>query len=194
MFHFSSSFSQLNTTFIFYLIAQSTAPLTTDNTTNSSNSNIDTLWVNALIGRILFDMHKSPDAINAIQDKIQRKLSNIKLPYFMESLVVSELVIGLGAPIIHNSTKPVSNENGLWFDLEISYEGSITMTIETKLNLMKLKRTDSLAPNYNEIGVDRLLPVRSPIFDSDVEDSPETSTEDEDSYPITAPSSSKDNT
>ncbi|XP_014206011.1 testis-expressed protein 2 [Copidosoma floridanum] len=156
------------------------------------------LWLNALLGRMLFDMHKCPETINVIQDKIQRKLSNIKLPYFMESLLVSELVIGQGAPVIHGSTKPVMDDRGLWFDLDIAYEGSLTMTIETKLNLMKLKRANSSPSNSNSysgdiVGIEKAArPPRSPMFDSDVEDSPETSTEDEDSVSLSTTASTKD--
>ncbi|XP_058797231.1 testis-expressed protein 2 [Phymastichus coffea] len=159
----------------------------------SSRISHDGLWINALLGRILFDMHKCPDFINIIQDKIQRKLSNIKLPYFMESLLVSELVVGQGAPVIHSATKPIIDNRGLWFDLDITYEGSLTMTIETKLNLMKLKRAGSMS-GHSDILKDKPLPVRSPMFDSDVEDSPETSTEEDDSPPLTVTPSSRENT
>lgn len=154
--------------------------------------NFDGAWVNALFGRILFDVHKYSEAINVIQDKIQRKLSNIKLPYFMESLSVSELVIGQGAPIIHSATKPFIDERGLWFDLEITYEGCLIMTIETKLNLMKLKRADSVTPTFNDAEIEKNIPIKSPMFDSDVEDSPETSTEDEDSVSLSTSPSAKD--
>ncbi|KAJ8683283.1 hypothetical protein QAD02_019075 [Eretmocerus hayati] len=165
-------------------------------TSSSSDISHDGIWINALFGRILFDMHKCPETINVIQDKIQRKLSNIRLPYFMESLSVSELVIGQGAPVIHKSSKPVMDDRGLWFDLDITYEGSLTMTIETKLNLMKLKRTNSTSCNSSDLlGVEKTpRSARSPMFDSDVEDSPETSTDDEDSIPLAAPPSSKENT
>lgn len=155
-----------------------------DQTTTNEN-----LWVNALLGRILFDLHKCPDTITAIQDKIQRKLSNIKLPYFMESLSVSEVAIGQGAPIIHSSTKPILDDRGLWFDLEISYEGCLTMTIETKLNLMKLKKSTN---GDDDSYVTKYKPARSPMFDSDVEDSPETSTEDEDSIHLSSKDSVKE--
>lgn len=116
----------------------------------------------------------------------------------MESLLVSELVMGQGAPVIHGATRPVMDERGLWFDLDIAYEGSLTMTIETKLNLMKLKRANSASSSVNDyVGVDKTEktspPARCPIFDSDVEDSPETSTEDEDSVALTT-TSSKENT
>lgn len=98
----------------------------------------------------------------------------------MESLLISELVIGQGAPIIHNATKPIIDERGLWFDVDITYDCGLTMTVETKLNLMKLTK-GSVANNVNDSSNDKSIPARSPMFDSDVEDSPETSTEDDDS-------------
>lgn len=146
----------------------------------------NTLWINCLIARILFDVHRCPETISLIQDKIQRKLSNIKLPYFMECLLVSDIAIGQGAPIIRNVTKPVTNERGLWLDLDITYKGSLTMTVETKLNLMKLTKTGggSVSTNTSNsvaIPTEKHESVaRSPIFDSDMEDTPETSTEDDD--------------
>ncbi|XP_043464968.1 testis-expressed protein 2 [Leptopilina heterotoma] len=170
---------------------------------NSSLPLNDQVWINALLGRLIFDLHKCPNMINVIQDKIQRKLSNIKLPYFMESLLVSELMIGQNAPVIHNATKPVLDGRGLWFDLDISYEGCFTMTIETKLNLMKLKRAGSLSVNSNANNSnnsndisesDKSLPARSPVYCSDVEDSPETSTEDEDNGQFASPSVSREST
>lgn len=153
-------------------------------TSESCPSNVDdSLWINCLIARILFDMHKSPETINLIQDKIQRKLSNIKLPYFMECLLVSEVIIGQGSPIIRKVSKPVTDERGLWFDLDITFKGCLTMKVETKLNLMKLTRTGSVSSNTSQLFSkdEQKMSVRSPIFDSDVEDTPETSTEDDDS-------------
>lgn len=151
----------------------------------------DVLWTNCLLGRLLFDMHSCPEAINLIQDKIQRKLSNIKLPYFMESLLVTEVAIGQDAPMIHKIAKPALDERGLWFDLNITYKGSVTMTVETKLNLMKLTRASSVS---GDIVDDKSVPTRSPIFDSDVEDSPETSTEDEDIGNVASSIASKETT
>lgn len=150
----------------------------------------DVLWANCLLGRLLFDMHNCPEMISLIQDKIQRKLSNIKLPYFMESLSVSEMVIGQDAPTIHKITKPTLDERGLWLDLNITHKGYLTMTVETKLNLMKLTRASTAS---GDVVDEKSVPTRSPMFDSDVEDSPETSTEDEDVGNI-APYDHKDGT
>ncbi|XP_078033842.1 uncharacterized protein LOC144468315 isoform X2 [Augochlora pura] len=160
----------------------------------------NTLWINCLVARILFDLHKCPETVTLIQDKIQRKLSSIKLPYFMKCLLVSEVAIGQGSPIIRNVTKPVTNERGLWLDFDITYKGSLTMTVETKLNLMKLKRTGTISGGSSVTaggsgsdgnvaacsGKDNTA-IKSPIFDSDVEDTPETSTEDDDSSQLCSP-------
>lgn len=32
------------------------------------------------------------------------------------------------------------DNRGLWIDLEVTYEGLVTITMQTKLNLMKLKQ------------------------------------------------------
>lgn len=111
----------------------------------------------------------------------------------MESLMISELVIGQGAPFIHKATKPVVDERGLWIDLNVTYECGLTMTVETKLNLMKLTRAGSVINNPNDSnGNESPKPAKSPMFDSDVEDSPETSTEDEES--INMPASTREST
>ncbi|XP_044008586.1 testis-expressed protein 2 [Aphidius gifuensis] len=164
-----------------YTDNQSTPTTDSNITITDNNNNIQ--WFNAIVGRILFDMHKCPDMINVIQDKIQRKLSNIKLPYFMESLLISELVIGQGAPIINKSSKPTIDERGLWIDLDMLYECDVTMTVETKLNLMKLTKARSMSNNLNDSSLLCGSPRsnKSPMFDDNVEDSPETSTEDDDS-------------
>ncbi|XP_072745590.1 testis-expressed protein 2 [Anoplolepis gracilipes] len=177
-----------------------TSPEITYNTYMSKYLNVDpegspkeddVLWVNCLLERLLFDMHSCPETINLVQDKIQRKLSNIKLPYFMESLLVTEIVVGQNAPTIHKISKPVLDERGFWLDMNITYKGCVTMTVETKLNLMKLTRASSVSGEIND---EKSISTRSPIFDSDVEDSPETSTEDEDVGNIASYVTSKDAT
>lgn len=97
------------------------------------------LWLNALIGRVLFDFMHDPGFTMKVRDRIQRKLSSIKLPYFIEELLVTELSLGKSSPMIHKAGKPILDEKGLWVDADLTYEGLIILTLQTKLNLMKLK-------------------------------------------------------
>ena len=49
--------------------------------------------------------------------------------------------MGYEIPAIRNAGKPYIDERGFWVDLDVTYSGGFTMTIETKMNLMKLKKS-----------------------------------------------------
>ena len=75
------------------------------------------------------------------------KLSNhvdfnlvLQVPYFIEELQVTDIHMGYEIPAIRNAGKPYIDERGFWVDLDVTYSGGFTMTIETKMNLMKLKK------------------------------------------------------
>lgn len=42
---------------------------------------------------------------------------------------------------------------GLWFDLDVSYSGSFLMTLETKMNLIRLGKEDE-SSRLGEVGKD----------------------------------------
>ena len=44
-------------------------------------------------------------------------------------------------PVIRRANKPFLDETGFWIDLDLTYNGKFKMTIETKVNLLKLKTT-----------------------------------------------------
>lgn len=98
--------------------------------------------------------------------------------------MISQLNLGTVSPRF-NKIYPVSlDERGLWVDMDMTYDGLIRMSLVTKLNLMKLKeqagRSDtpvrSTSPNSED--------NRSPMFHSDIEDSAESSSDDEYSVPL----------
>lgn len=63
------------------------------------------------------------------------------MPYFIEELQVTSIDMGYEIPAIRQSGKPYLDERGFWVDLDITYSGGFKMTIETKMNLMKLKKS-----------------------------------------------------
>ncbi|XP_027481077.1 testis-expressed protein 2 isoform X5 [Zalophus californianus] len=96
-------------------------------------------WVNALLGRMFWDFLGEKYWSDLVSKKIQMKLSKIKLPYFMNELTLTELDMGVAVPKILQAFKPYVDHQGLWIDLEMSYNGSFLMTLETKMNLTKLE-------------------------------------------------------
>nr|XP_033818004.1 testis-expressed protein 2 isoform X2 [Geotrypetes seraphini] len=138
-------------------------------------------WVNALVGRMFWDFLGEKYWSDLVSKKIQMKLSKIKLPYFMNELTLTELDMGVALPKILQSYKPTIDHKGLWVDLEISYNGSFLMTLETKMNLTKLgKEPLSEVLKVGEVGKEG--PRAYCLADSD-EESSSAGSSDEDNAP-----------
>ncbi|XP_041640707.1 testis-expressed protein 2-like isoform X2 [Cheilinus undulatus] len=135
-------------------------------------------WVNAAAGRIFWDFLSEPHWAELVSNKIQMKLSKIRLPYFMNELTLTELDMGSVTPRILRASKPSIDYRGLWFDLELSYSGSFLMTLETKMNLIRLGK-EGESVRLGEFGKDG--PRTYCLADSDEESSSAGSSDEEDS-------------
>lgn len=100
-------------------------------------------WFNALTGRIFFDVFSQNFWSVWFKRKIQRKLYRIRLPYFMETLTLTKIDLGSNAPHFLNVVSHSFDSFGLSIDFDMSYSGGLTMTFETKLNLLKIKSDNS---------------------------------------------------
>uniref|UniRef100_A0AAZ3SVB7 SMP-LTD domain-containing protein n=1 Tax=Oncorhynchus tshawytscha TaxID=74940 RepID=A0AAZ3SVB7_ONCTS len=129
----------------------------------------NTDWVNALIGRIFWDFLREKYWADIVSRKIQKKLSKIRLPYFMNELTLTELDMGSCLPQITSASRPVVNSRGLWLELEVVYTGALQMTLETKINLKPVLLCF----------VSRSRPVLSVLADSDEESSSAGSSDEE---------------
>ncbi|KAM4822771.1 testis-expressed protein 2 isoform X1 [Urocitellus parryii] len=138
-------------------------------------------WVNALLGRIFWDFLGEKYWSDLVSKKIQMKLSKIKLPYFMNELTLTELDMGVAVPKILQAFKPYVDHQGLWIDLEMSYNGSFLMTLETKMNLTKLGKEPLVeALKVGEIGKEGCRPRAYCLADSDEESSSAGSSDEDD--------------
>ncbi|OCT61740.1 testis-expressed protein 2 [Xenopus laevis] len=149
----------------------------------SLSNNPDVCWINAFIGRILWDFLRDKYWEDLVANKIQKKLTKIKLPHFMKELTLTDLDMGTSLPQINSISNPTMNERGLWMDLDVSYSGFLQVTLETKMNLSRLGKEEE--SGQMDIRRDRVLTPRARIFvDSDEESSSAGSSEDEE-IPIT---------
>uniref|UniRef100_H3AWK7 Testis expressed 2, like n=1 Tax=Latimeria chalumnae TaxID=7897 RepID=H3AWK7_LATCH len=141
-------------------------------------------WINAFIGRIFWDFLREKYWADQVAYKIQKKLSKIRLPYFMNELTLTELDMGTSMPLILSTSKPTVNYRGLWVDMEIMYSGSLQMTLETKMNLCKLgKEAPSEADRQaQDIGKEGSRPRIFLLADSD-EESSSAGSSDEEEFP-----------
>lgn len=104
-------------------------------------------WFNALTGRIFFDVFSHNYWSVWFKRKIQRKLYRIRLPYFMETLTLTKIDLGTNAPHFLNVASHSYDSFGLSIDFDMTYNGGLTMTFETKLNLLKIKSDNSGTSN-----------------------------------------------
>ncbi|NXG46292.1 TEX2 protein, partial [Psilopogon haemacephalus] len=138
-------------------------------------------WMNALAGRIFWDFLREPYWAEQVSTKIQKKLSKIKLPYFMNELALTELDMGTSIPSILSASSPTINDRGLWVDMEVTYSGSLQMTLETKMNLCKLgKESAAEESSPAEAGREGARPRLILLADSDAESSSAGSSDEED--------------
>ncbi|KAM9336299.1 LOW QUALITY PROTEIN: testis-expressed protein 2 [Symphorus nematophorus] len=138
-----------------------------------------TAWANVLIGRIFWDFLREKHWADVVSHKIQKKLSKIRLPYFMNELTLTELDMGCSMPQITTTSRPEVNHRGLWVELQLVYTGALQMTLQTKFNLSKLGKEGGQDPDCpTETGSPR-QPIFSVLADSDEESSSAGSSDEE---------------
>ncbi|XP_032358662.1 testis-expressed protein 2 [Etheostoma spectabile] len=139
-----------------------------------------TTWANALIGRIFWDFLREKHWADVVSHKIQKKLSKIRLPYFMNELTLTELDMGCSMPRITTTSRPEVNHRGLWVEMQLVYTGALQMTLQTKFNLSKLGKEGGQAADCTaETGGPRCRPIFSVLADSDEESSSAGSSDEE---------------
>ncbi|CAH2037700.1 unnamed protein product, partial [Iphiclides podalirius] len=154
-------------------------------------------WVNTVLARLMFDVMRDPATIARLQNRIQRKLNTLKLPSFMSPLLVTELSLTGACPLVRGVSQPSWDERGVWLDADLRYDGGAHIAILTQINLMKLKEKNmtledqmlTTSENVEEtevkassssVGPENLLRRNKPaIYDSEIEDSAESSSDDE---------------
>lgn len=62
----------------------------------------------------------------------------------MDMIVIRSLCFGKGEiPTIRSVSKPWIDHRGIWFEVEITYNGTFQASVDTKLNLMRLKKEEA---------------------------------------------------
>ncbi|XP_056144047.1 testis-expressed protein 2-like [Lampris incognitus] len=141
-------------------------------------------WVNSLVGRIFWDFLREKYWSDQVAHKIQKKLTKIRLPYFMNELTLADLDMGTCLPQVLSTSKPSLDRRGLWLELEVVYTGCLQMTLETKMNLCKLGKEGGAeahsVPETRQVGSKPRLSI---LADSDEESSSAGSSDEEEVPP-----------
>ncbi|GFS77132.1 testis-expressed protein 2 [Nephila pilipes] len=101
--------------------------------------NMPVEWMNVALGRLFYDFLTQKHWSDYVIAKIQKKLSQIDMPTFMETLEVTDVFMGTCIPQVHSVSNVVHDEFGIWLDFDFTYNGSFQMTLQTKLKMPKSK-------------------------------------------------------
>ncbi|CAI4053677.1 hypothetical protein N7582_005783 [Saccharomyces uvarum] len=103
---------------------------------NSTENQLTTKWLNALLGRLFLSWQQTDSLNQLILEKIFKKLNKIKTPGFLDDLVVEKVDVGDSAPLF---TSPklleLSPDGSTKFSIDVQYRGNLTIIIATKASI-----------------------------------------------------------
>lgn len=99
---------------------------------HSSEENVHTRWLNALIGRVFLAVYKTRDLENFIREKLTKKISRVKRPSFLSRIVIRDVHPGTSAPYIFNPRlKELNVEGECVVEADIRYTGNFRIEVAT---------------------------------------------------------------
>ncbi|KIW14234.1 hypothetical protein PV08_07016 [Exophiala spinifera] len=97
---------------------------------HSSEEQLQTRWLNAMIGRLFLAMYKTPELENFIRTKLTKKISRVKKPNFITKLALQKIDTGTGAPFITNPRLKDLTVNGdCTVEADVDYTGNFRIEI-----------------------------------------------------------------
>ncbi|RMD44123.1 hypothetical protein DV735_g1010, partial [Chaetothyriales sp. CBS 134920] len=120
---------------------------------HSSEEQLATRWLNALIGRIFLALYRTRELEDFVREKVMKKLSKVKKPNFITRLALRKVDLGTGAPFITNPRLKDLTVNGdCTVEADIDYAGNF------KIELGATARID-LGTRFKPRDVDLVLSV-----------------------------------
>ncbi|XP_059647240.1 uncharacterized protein LOC132293685 [Cornus florida] len=98
-----------------------------------------TLCWNLLISRLFFDAKNNEEMRSSLQERIQRTLSNMRIPSYIGEITCTGINPGNVPPYIHGMRVLSLDMNGVCaLEIDIEYNGGALVDIETRLEVREL--------------------------------------------------------
>ena len=103
---------------------------------HSSEENLQTRWLNAVIGRLFLAVYKTAEIEELVRMKLTRKIARVKKPAFLTDITIQSIHLGGGPPFITNPRlKDLTVDGGCTLELDVDYAGNFRLQIATKARL-----------------------------------------------------------
>ena len=97
---------------------------------HSSEEQMQTRWINALMGRLFLALYKTPEIEDYIRGKITKKIARVKKPAFLSGIVLQKMNMGESAPYITNPRlKDLTVDGDCCVEADFKYNGNFRIEI-----------------------------------------------------------------
>jgi len=97
---------------------------------HSSEEQLQTRWINGLIGRLFLALYKTEQIEDFIRKKITKKIARVKKPAFLSGIVLRKVDMGEGAPCITNpKLKDLTVDGDCCAEADFRYSGNFRLEI-----------------------------------------------------------------
>lgn len=102
-------------------------------TLHSTDANIQTRWLNALLGRLFLSVNRTSSFESYFRNKIITKLTRTKRPSFLSEIQVTKISSGDSIPYFTNPRLvELTPEGRLTVESDLAYSGNFSLEITTK--------------------------------------------------------------
>ncbi|KAL9587218.1 MAG: hypothetical protein Q9212_000377 [Teloschistes hypoglaucus] len=99
---------------------------------HSSEEQLQTRWINALVGRLFLALYKTSEIEDLIRKKITKKIARVKKPAFLSGVVLRKIDMGESAPYITNPRlRDLTIDGDCCVEADIKYRGNFRLEIAT---------------------------------------------------------------
>ncbi|MCD9642180.1 hypothetical protein HAX54_028863 [Datura stramonium] len=114
-----------------------------------------TLCWNLLISRLFFDAKRNDQMKTSLQARIQRTLSNMRIPSYIGEVTCTAVNIGNLPPYIRAMRVLPSDMNEFWaFEIDLQYSGGAILDVETRVAVQDLDLPEGDEPEIESSAID----------------------------------------
>ena len=120
---------------------------------HSSEEQLQTRWINAVLGRLFLALYKTPEMEEFVRAKITKKISRVNKPNFISKIGLQNIDMGEGAPFITNPRlKDLTVDGNCCIETNLEYSGNFRVEISATVRI-------DLGPRFKAREVDIVLAV-----------------------------------
>lgn len=120
---------------------------------HSSEEQLQTRWINAILGRLFLALYKTPEMEEFVRNKISKKISRANKPNLISKIGLQTIDMGEGAPFITNPRlKDLTVDGNCCIEADLQYTGNFRLVISATVRI-------DLGPRFKAREVDIILAV-----------------------------------